>query len=642
MHDVAEEAWRGKFAAESFSLACHIFELLWLRKCSLEPGASEREEPEVEPSVASIPGADLDSVLSGLLDDVCAAEVCGVMSFETGPQHLGFSSDGVGTDATSGEARATIGMASGDLCRNEFLQALHEVYDVIGRRAFNVFLRAELQKLLQDPWQQPKVAVWDVNGFCGDDFFAMNGVSRPTFLARRWSAASNGSRLSTSDLEVGFVPPASLDCSALESDLVSEGSSSSVFAAPWDPSKSPRTLRSPSRQQLMGELARIGELADSLPTSPVLSLADLPVDEEPTARRGASFLVNRLSTATSVSDLVGLELHRPPADTESGSEADGIGGSERSSVLTSLSHIYRWNQPEETLIIFDWDDTLCPTTFIKGQRWLDQAEEPPMSVKEAIHWAKPAGMSDATAAALRKHVEITSTVLRTASACGRLAIITLARPDWVQDCLRDFLPGLAEVIEELDIEITYARSSLPKWKLRSAVCDGLDIFQLMKEGAMRKCIRRTYSRRPHQSWKNIISIGDSLTERDALVEVVYRNIQRDSRNVEKTCRCKTVKLHEEPDLTQLTTELETIVNWLSPIVRFHDDLDIDLANSEATMPKLERILNGESHSVTSPVGSLKLDAIGAWAQPGHLDDWKDMRLVGFPVGLPVGPCSFRN
>merc|ERR1719401_1890427 len=106
---------------------------------------------------------------------------------------------------------------------------------------------------------------------------------------------------------------------------------------------------------------------------------------------------------------------------------------------------------------------------------------------------------------------------------------------------------------------------------------------------MTRCLRRFYACRSDPSWKNIVSIGDSLTEKDALIEACFRQSQLDEYGQEKPLRCKTVKLLEDPDLTQLTAELEMLVSWLHAVVAYDGNADLDLSNSEDAAEMLEKM-----------------------------------------------------
>jgi len=290
------------------------------------------------------------------------------------------------------------------------------------------------------------------------------------------------------------------------------------------------------------------------------------------------------------------------------------------------SHVDEWRLPEETLIVFDWDDTICPTSFIQEDRRLHWSEMAPCFSDPSVPLIDPdddyGGSNKALALqlasvdavgltmadALRRHVEVAEAALRCADACGRVVIITLAKQGWIELSLQHFLPGLDKVIEELGIQLIYARHSLPQWKVSMAAIDGMDVFLLMKQAAMERELRHFYSGRPGKSWKNAISIGDSTTERDALVEVLFRRSQLDKDREEKPCRCKTVKLPEDPDVTQLTAELEVLTHWLQSIVTYDGDISLDLCNLDAALEMLEKI--GRQQSAADSFGEAETDAAG--------------------------------
>eukprot|EP00927_Polykrikos_kofoidii_P027914 TRINITY_DN24446_c0_g1_i1.p1 TRINITY_DN24446_c0_g1~~TRINITY_DN24446_c0_g1_i1.p1 ORF type:complete len:787 (-),score=115.11 TRINITY_DN24446_c0_g1_i1:159-2417(-) len=265
--------------------------------------------------------------------------------------------------------------------------------------------------------------------------------------------------------------------------------------------------------------------------------------------------------------------------------------------------------PQETMIFFDWDDTLSPTTFIQEDPRLHWSQQAPCFSDATIRLLEGSPRGSASVKeiggtrekddadqnltmmdALRRHVEVASTVLRAATSCGKVVIVTLAKKGWVETCCKNFLPGLFEVIQDLGIDIVYARSCLAQWKIRSASADNLDLMMLMKQAAMSRCLRRMHKRRPKQRWKNALSIGDSSTERDALSEVSYLRLQYDKDGIrQRPCRCKTVKLPEEPDILQLTAELEALAGWISTVIEHDGDVDLDLSNSSDAMATLEQM-----------------------------------------------------
>jgi hypothetical protein len=193
--------------------------------------------------------------------------------------------------------------------------------------------------------------------------------------------------------------------------------------------------------------------------------------------------------------------------------------------------------------------------------------------------------------ALRRHVECVSTFLRAASEHGVPVIVTLAKPGWVDISSKHFLPGLEEVLNELDVKVVYARSVLPAWKMRSAVLNHMDVLQLMKQAAMHRCIKKFYNSRPDRSWKNIVCIGDSTTEHVALTEAVFTWPQPDGA---EPCRCKMVKLPEIPSLVQLTSELDVLRGHLHMLSNHDRDLHVDLSEAGPSLDGLEQALAKEA------------------------------------------------
>jgi hypothetical protein len=316
-----------------------------------------------------------------------------------------------------------------------------------------------------------------------------------------------------------------------------------------------------------------------------------------------------------------------------------------SSASSSASHLHRWHLPEETLIVFDWDDTLCPTTMIIEDRrlcWSTEApcwrDKPDMPLVPGALPQPSSTTSDTTqlgrgtmpldddadaasrptmAEALRQHVQVAANALRSAAACGCVVIVTLGKKGWVETSCRNFLPGLADVIEDLGIRVIYARGSLSKWKIRCASAENLDILQLMKQAAIGKALKKLYSTHKGQTWKNAVSIGDSETERDALVEVMFNRIQPDKFDRDRRSRCKTVLLPEAPDLLQLTAELEVISAWIHHIVLYDDDVALDLSNAEDAIMMMEKMQQLEEPS--PPEDGEGNDAAGAFGDCRHPD-----------------------
>jgi hypothetical protein len=258
-------------------------------------------------------------------------------------------------------------------------------------------------------------------------------------------------------------------------------------------------------------------------------------------------------------------------------------------------------KPEQTIILFDWDDTLCPSNWIRENR-------------PALSFFKPCPQDEKYQRPLRElqvHVEA---VLKLALKMGKVIIVTNAMEPWVETSCRNFLPKLMPYVEQ--IPIIYARSVFDKYNIeasrqaagsairstsgtRSSGSSGGALPGLYSASGQNKLgnnnarlqmqqademlpqrwkelvfdqeITGFYSRYQHQSWKNVISIGDSIFERDAVRRVV---LNRPS--AKKKCRTKTAKLLDEPEIDELVAQVKVIHDALGLMVQYDGNLDIEI------------------------------------------------------------------
>jgi len=229
----------------------------------------------------------------------------------------------------------------------------------------------------------------------------------------------------------------------------------------------------------------------------------------------------------------------------------------------SASHIERWGDKEETLIIFDWDDTLCPTTH--GQENPECAEQ--------------------DRAQLQAHEEVVARLLRVAGEVGHISIVSMAGTGWIERTLDNFMPGLKPLIAELNIPVTLAREGVPKRDKRQAFAEGREPSTYLKRRTMMKVVRNFYrtsigNETKERSWKNVVSIGDSTAEKLALQDIVLARVQRDRKGRWKDCRCKTIKLKTEPTLAELSAQLCRVAESLPALVMHDGDLDMEFEEEE--------------------------------------------------------------
>lgn len=282
--------------------------------------------------------------------------------------------------------------------------------------------------------------------------------------------------------------------------------------------------------------------------------------------------------------LLAAGLKEEPEASEEARNADAADEAASPSPLDS------WREPSNTIIMFDWDDTLCPSAYIWGDTRLRWDQVAPCYDDEPSIPATPAMLSRASGAPwsmlelLTAHSAIVASLLRLACSLGKVAIVTLAQDGWVHTSIAHFMPDLTGILEELDIQVVYARSMIPPRFLRQAHEEGQNVAKVLKTRAMSRTIKKFYGTgRKHgaeRSWMNVLSIGDSTAERYAVQDVVLRRVQRD----ERLCRCKSLKMLGEPSLRRLTAELQIISTWLRTVVLHDGDVDLDFEELDEDSP----------------------------------------------------------
>jgi len=195
---------------------------------------------------------------------------------------------------------------------------------------------------------------------------------------------------------------------------------------------------------------------------------------------------------------------------------------------------------DETIMIFDWDDTVLPSTWItKQQLRLDDD-----CILTSEHTDVLNGMA--------LHAEET---LRVAKQHGTVILVTNAEAGWIELSCRKFLPRLSPSLENMKIlsarsEFETAGVTSPfEWKFR----------------AFEQEIFGFYDRNGADCRKNVVSFGDSAHEREAIIRVTSSMSH---------CRTKSLKFVERPEIEQLRKEHELISGCFQQIVHHDGNLDL--------------------------------------------------------------------
>lgn len=236
---------------------------------------------------------------------------------------------------------------------------------------------------------------------------------------------------------------------------------------------------------------------------------------------------------------------------------------------------------DQTIIFFDWDDTLLPTSWLRTSPLVDS--------QGRINPNGP-GNSDLLANLMRYMSGVTS-LLRLAQDLGTVVIVTNARRPWVDASCRAFLPGVRHAMQRIPVlyglELVNASGAQAK--------KGAVNLTQTKVAAMRTAMNEFYSRYEGQSWKNVVSIGDALFEHDAIRAVVK---ERPEYTAGQKCRVKTIKLLEGPSMAGLEAELKVVAAFLRKIVVLNDDMGLDFGADEAIENQLATLLRSEVKAPT--------------------------------------------
>lgn len=205
-------------------------------------------------------------------------------------------------------------------------------------------------------------------------------------------------------------------------------------------------------------------------------------------------------------------------------------------------------------LIFDWDDTLCPTWWMRSTLpHAGQEASPTQVVKLALHAGR------------------VEQVLRAARSFGSVDIVTLANRQWLEQTSRFMSPGnldLLGLFDELQIQVhhAYSRTS-PK-----AAALSPSIAIQAKKDAMANVLEKYYGD-SIKARVHVLSFGDQDAEATAIQELVKDTWATSWQRP----LCKVIRLPQDPDMQDLGKSLQKILTYLPALVRAENDLDLPLS-----------------------------------------------------------------
>jgi len=242
------------------------------------------------------------------------------------------------------------------------------------------------------------------------------------------------------------------------------------------------------------------------------------------------------------------DMYFPKSDlsvstTDSGAEDNG-------SLLESL---YALSRPKDTLLILDWDDTLLPTAWCNMQ-----GLRPEPGVHSTI--VERAALS-------------AEKLLSNAKALGAdVVVITNAEQGWVEQTIRYLMPGLSDAMEM--IQVVSARTEFEhhvgpdptRWKCAA--------FKRHIDSWLRS--RRQWSdiSKKELPVPHVMSIGDSLHERDAIHEAIEEISHMN------TFVAKSLKFLERPTIDQIVRQHELLLKKLEALLMHPHYFDLAIRDDE--------------------------------------------------------------
>lgn len=179
-----------------------------------------------------------------------------------------------------------------------------------------------------------------------------------------------------------------------------------------------------------------------------------------------------------------------------------------------------------TVIVFDWDDTLLCSTAIHSQRWRK---------------------SD-----LRKLQRSVKKILRTAMKLGETLIVTNGNATWVEDSARQFMPGLLPLLSQ--ISVVSARAQFE---------DKYPGDPFMWKRAAFEHLLTKARQFPDEQGLNLVVLGDQYPEIDAAHYVAWMR--------GGPTALKAIKFKEAPSTIELIGQLSSAERQLQGIVDDPDD-----------------------------------------------------------------------
>lgn len=206
---------------------------------------------------------------------------------------------------------------------------------------------------------------------------------------------------------------------------------------------------------------------------------------------------------------------------------------------------HRSHSPEDTLLIFDYDDTILPSSWIAGQQLkLDES-----STLTNVHREE-----------LQEVSRCVSETLRVAKRAGKVVLVTNAERGWIELSSHKFLPEIVPLIE--GCKLISARTAHESPELRNPLDWKLQAFA--------REIRTSISNQDGEAeevaaFTNVVSLGDGAHEREAVLRITASL---------PACAGKSLRFIERPSILELCRQHRLVSQRLEQLVQHDGSLDL--------------------------------------------------------------------
>ena len=207
------------------------------------------------------------------------------------------------------------------------------------------------------------------------------------------------------------------------------------------------------------------------------------------------------------------------------------------------------------LIIFDYDDTILPTSFL-NRRGLKLT-----STDDKVEL-------DQIRSVLDEYSVVVNKTLTMARRIGHVLIVTNAEDRWISLTVKKFLPKSADIVEQF--QHISARSMFEPTGLFTPISWKQSAFRMVVE----EYLAAAAARRSSEEYPQVISLGDSAHEREAILKV--------AKDFANRITVKSLKFMEKPDIESLKKEHLLIQECIGDIVKHAGNLDLCIQAAATT------------------------------------------------------------